>query len=155
LSRAQLVEVNDPRRGLHCLAIAAGIVNDAGHRAMREVGDQVATPDFERVEPEPGGSAIHQPLHRRGDDGPRHAAIGRHRAGVAGNTAGTGAVLGYPVGPGHVRQRHQRFDPAGGGEIRISTDIAEDIGVDRQQSAVRIERAAQMEALVARVKRGG
>ena len=155
LSRAELGDVDDPRGSLHRLAIAAGVVHDAGHRGMGELGDQVTAPDFERVEPEPGGRAIHQPLHRRGDDGPRHAAIGRHRAGVTGDATGTGAVLGHPVGPGHIRQRHQRLDPTGGREIRIGADIAEDIGVDRQQPAVRIECAAQMEALVARVKRGG
>ena len=155
LSRAELGEVDDPRRSLHRLAIAAGVLHDAGYRGVRELGSQVTAPDFERVEPEPGGRAIHQPLHCRGDDGPRHPAIGRHRAGVAGDGAGPRAVLAHPVGPGHVCQRHQRLDPAGGREIRIGADIAEDVGVDRQQSTVRIKRAAQMEALVARMKRGG
>ena len=155
LSRPELGEVDDPRRRLHCFAIAAGVLHNPGHRSVREVGGQVAAPDCKHIQPEPGGCAIHQPLHRRGDDRPRHAAIGRHRAGVAGDAAGPGAVLGHPIGTGHVRQRHQRLNPAGGREIRIGADIALDIGVDREQAAVRIECAAQMNTLVARVKRRG
>src|SRR5215468_2478179 len=122
---------------------------------MRELGDQVAAPDLERVEPETRSRTIHQPFDRCRNDRSRYAAIRSHWAGVAGDTAGTGAVLGYSVRPGHVRQRHQRLDPTSGWEIRIGADIAEDIGIDCQQSTVCSERAAQTKALVARVERGG
>src|SRR6202040_2529619 len=83
LSRAKLGDVYDPRRSLHSLAIAAGVLHDPGHRGMREIRGQVTAPDFERIQPEPGGRAIHQPFHRCGDDGPGPAAMGRHRTGVA------------------------------------------------------------------------
>ena len=59
------------------------------------------------------------------------------------------------VDPRHVRQRHQWLDPTGGREIRISTDIAENTGIEGQQSTFGIERTEQPKALVARVKRGG
>ena len=67
---------------------------------------------------------------------------GRHWAGVAGKAAS--AIFGHAAGPGQVCQCHQRLDPTGDRETRIGTDIAEDIGVDRQQPTVRVERAVQM-----------
>ncbi len=39
LSRAELGEVDDPGGSLHRLAIAAGVVHDAGHRGMGKFGD--------------------------------------------------------------------------------------------------------------------
>ena len=57
---------------------------------------------------------------------------------------GTSAIFGHLIGARHVRQRHQWLDPTGYRETRIGTDIAENIGVDCQQSTVRIECAAQM-----------
>src|SRR5205807_1766427 len=59
LSRPELGEVDDPRRRLHCFAIAAGVLHNPGHRSVREVGGQVAAPDCKHIQPEPGGCAIH------------------------------------------------------------------------------------------------
>ena len=104
--------------------------------------------------PSRAAAHVHQPLHRQRDRRPRHAAIGRHRAGVGGDAARADLVLADVVGAGELGHRHQRLDPAGDRIAGIGPDIAADIGLDGEQPAVGVEGAADDVALVAAVERG-
>ncbi len=122
---------------------------------MRKRRDQVAAANLQRVQAEPVRRAIHQPFHRRGDDRARDAAIGRHRAGVGGDRPRPAPIGAERVRPRQFADRHQRLDPAGNRIDRVGADIAEAVGFQCQELAGGIERAAQSQPLVARMRRGG
>ena len=74
-------------------------------------------------------------------DRPRHAAIRRHGAGVGGDAACAALVGAHVVGAGQFRHGHQRLDAAGCREAGIGADIGDDVGLQRQQLAVRRSKA--------------
>ena len=84
----------------------------------------------------------------------RHAAIGRHGAGVGDDAARAAGIGAEVVRAGHFRHRHQRLDAAGGGKARIGADIGDHVVFQRDQLGVLVEGGLQRDVLVARMKAG-
>jgi hypothetical protein len=116
---------------VHGLHIARLVEHEAGRGGVRKRPDQVAAADCDRIDRKRGGGLVHQPLHGKGDHRSRHAAIGRHRAGVGGDAAGAAGIFAHVIRAGQLGHGHQRLDAAGGGVAGIGTDIGDDIGFER------------------------
>ena len=101
---------------------------------------------------EGGRGLVHQALDRKRDDRARHAAIGRHGAGVGGDAARAAGIGAHVVRPRQFRHRHQRLDAAGGRKARIGADIGDDVGLERDELGGGVEAAFQFDILVAAVK---
>jgi hypothetical protein len=114
-------------RHLQCLAIAAFVEHEPRCRCVRKSVDQVAPPDFDRADVERGGRLVHQPFEREGDDRPRHAAIGRHRASVCGDTARMARIGAHIVRSGQFRHCHQRLDATRCRKARIRANVGDDV----------------------------
>ena len=110
------------------LGIAAFVEHQSNCRRIGKAADEIAFTNFDRTDAASRGGFVHQPLHRKGDDRTRHAAIGRHGAGVGRHGAGAATIGAQIVWPRQFGHCHQRFDPAGGRETRISADIGDDVG---------------------------
>ena len=82
LMHAKSRQVDGRGRHLQGFRISGFIEGKAGRRRVRKCSDQVAAAHFDGLDPQRGCRLVHQPFHRQRDDRPRHAAIGRHRAGV-------------------------------------------------------------------------
>ncbi len=133
-------------------AIAALVEHEPGRRRVGKTVDQIAPADLFRRDAERGRGLVHQALDRERDDRARHAAIGRHGAGVGGDAARAAGIGAQIVRPRHFRHRHQRLDAAGGRKARIGADIGDDVGCKRDELAVGVEAAFQLDVLVAAVK---
>ena len=142
LALAKGGDVDALGRQLERLAIRALVVGQAGRGAVRERLHEVAPADLDRVEPEARGGAVHQPLHRERDRRPADAAIGRHRAGVGGDAAGAHGVGLEVVRARQLGHGHERLDAAGHRIAGIRADVAPEIGLDREQTRLGIERPA-------------
>ena len=140
LALAEGGDVDALGRQLQRLTIRALVVGQAGRGAVRERLHEIAPADLDRVEPEARGGAIHQPLHGERDRRPADAPIGRHRAGVGGDAAGAHGIGLEVVRARQLGHGHQRLDAAGHGIARIRPDVAPEIGIDREQTRLGVER---------------
>ena len=141
-------------RLLQRLDITAFVEHQSGRRGVRKIPDQIAPPDFVGAEFERGGRLVHQPFDGKGDDRARHAAIGRHGAGVSGDAARHARIGTNVVGPRQFSHGHQRLDAAGGRKARIGADIGDDVARQRDQLAGCIEGAFELHMLIAAVEGG-
>ncbi len=154
LPRAERRHVDRLHRHFQRLLIARLVEHQAGRGRIREFVDQVAAADVDRVEPEGGGRLVHGALEREGQYRARHAAIGRHGAGVGDDAARAAGIGAEVVWAWHFRHGHQRLDPAGGGEAGIGADIGDDLVVECDQPRVLVEGGLEREVLVARMEAG-
>jgi hypothetical protein len=134
--------------------IGAFVEHQAGRRRVGKRLDEVAPADFVGIQAERGRGLVHQPLDREGDHRARHAAIGRHGAGMGRHAARHAGIGAHVVGPGQFGHRHQRLDAARGRETGIGADIGGNIRRQRDQLAVFVECAFDFDVLVAAVKAG-
>ena len=154
LALAEGGDVDALHRQLQGLTIRALVVGLAGRGAVRKRLHEITPPDLHRVEAKARGGAIHQPLHGERDRRPADAAIGRHRAGVGRNAAGAHGIGLEVVRARQLRHGHQRLDAAGHGIARVRPDVAPEIGIDREQTRLGVERATDGVAVIAAVERG-
>ena len=154
LPRAEGGQVDGLDRHLQRLLVARLVVHEADRRGVGEFVDQVAAADIDRVDAEGGGRLVHQAFEREGDHRPRHAAIGRHGAGVGEHAARAALIGAEIVRPRQLRHGHQRLDAAGGRETGIGADIGDHVGLERDQLGVLVEGAGERDGLVAAVKGG-
>ena len=154
LTLAERRDINGFHRHFQRLFVGGLVIFEAHGGFVREFVDQVAAPDVDRIERESARGLVHQSFQREGDHGPRHAAIGRHRAGIGDDPARQALILLHVVWSRHFGHRHQGFDPAGGGEARISADIGNDVSFEREQLGIGVEGAFERDVLIARMKAG-
>ena len=154
LPRAEGGNVDGLHRHFQHLLVTGLVVNQAHRRGVGKLVDQVAAADIDRIDGEGGRRLVHQPLQREGDHRARHAAIGRHGAGVGEHAARAAFVGAEIVRSRHLGHSHQRFHAAGGRVTRIGADIGDDVGPERDEFGVLVERAFQRHVLVARMKGG-
>ena len=93
------------------LLVGRLVIFEAHRRLVGKFVNEVAAADVDRVESESACRLVHQPLEREGDDRPRYAAIGRHRAGIRDHAAGEALVLLHVIRAGHFRHGHQAARP--------------------------------------------
>ncbi len=136
------------------LFVGGLVINEADRRRVGKLADQVAAADVDRINAERRRCFIHQPLQCERDDWARHAAIGRHGAGIRQHPARAAFVIAEIVGPGHFRHGHQRLDAAGGRKTRISADVGNNVGLERDQFCIFVEGAFERDVLIAGVKAG-
>jgi hypothetical protein len=141
-------------RLLQRFTVTSFVEDKARRGRIGKAVDQIAPPDFIRAEIERSGGLVHQPFHGKGDDRTRNAAIGRHGAGVGGDAAGAAGIGAHVIGPRHFRHGHQRFDATRRRKARIGADIGDDVGSERDELAIGIERAVEADMLIAAVERG-
>ena len=152
LAGAECRQVRDRGRFLQRLMIAAFIEHQACRRRVGKTVDEIALADFDRAEIECGRGLVHQSFDGERDDRPRHAAVGRHRARMSHDAARDARIGAHIVGPRQLGHRHERLDAARCRETRVGADVGNNVGRERDQFALRVERAFQLDVLIAAVE---
>ena len=109
--------------------------------------DDVAAPDLQPVEAEPGGGDVDQPLHRVGDLGPPGRPVGVGRRRVRRDRAGARVAGADPVGE---REDLHALDEGHEGH-RVRADVAGVEDAQGQEAAVGGERELGADREVARL----
>ncbi len=119
------------------------------------VGDEIAQPDLLGIEAELCRRHVHQPFHDEGRDRPADAAIrpgrrlrGRHRLHAA-------AIVLHAIGAGQKAHDLHRLEPRGPRIDRIGADVADDVGAQRQNAAIIVERQFGVDDFVKTLAVGG
>ena len=154
LALAESGHVDRFHRHFQRLFVAGIVVFEAHGGLVGKLVDQIAPADIDRIDGKGARGLVHQPLERECDHRPRHAAIGRHGAGIGDDAAREALILLNVVGARHFGHRHQRLDPAGGRKAGIGADIGDNVGLQREQLGVLVERAFERDVLIARMKAG-
>ena len=98
--------------------------------------DHVDHPDLVRLAPDRARHRVDQHLHREGDAGPRHAAIGNQRGLVGDHRPGLHAIGLDRVRPRQVAAGHRRFQAVGEGVDRIGPGIDGHLAFEAEDPAV-------------------
>jgi len=151
LPGAECFQIDMRERLIQCLDVAAFVEDEPRRGGVGKIPDEIPPADFVVTEIEGRRRLVHQPLDRQCDDRPRHAAIGRHGAGISGDGARRAGIGAHIIGSGQLGHGHERLDPAGGRKARIGADIGGEVGRQRDQSAKLVERAFERQMLVAAV----
>src|SRR5439155_2851624 len=96
---AEPVVVEALEHGVEAGAVGAGVVHQPGGRPVGDLfgGDQVDPADGHRVEAEPAGGVVEEPLHDVDGGRAGHPPVGPGRGGVGGDAGHVAAVVLHPV----------------------------------------------------------
>ena len=152
LSRAYLV-VPDGRHGpVQGRLVVAGVVGATGQRPVRELTDEVAATQLDRIDPEAAGELIHAALDRVGRLGAARAAVGGGRRGGGEHGADPGVDPRGAVRPGRHGAGLARDRVTG---VRVGADVGVRPQLIAQQPTVLGGRQPGFLLLAPAARRGG
>src|SRR6516164_5495955 len=111
LSFADSRKINFFERYIERSDIISGIKLQAGCRPVGKLrgGDDILTPQLERLAFERAGNLVHKAFERKGCSRPRDSSVRAHRSFVGGNGMGSEPEMPHAIGPGQVAGRHACF----------------------------------------------
>ena len=139
---AQRIVADRGAGGVQAFRKARLVPDNAGRRFVGQLvpADEIAQPDFPRVDTYFYRRHVHQPFHDEGRDRPADAAIGPHRRFRCRHRLDPAAIILDAVGPGKKADHLHRLEPRRPRIDRKSADIADDVHPQRRDPALAVER---------------
>ncbi len=148
---ADRLDVERGEGGVEGRRVPPAVVDGAGRRGVGEgvVGEEVAPAQLHRVDPEPAGGGVDEPLERVGRLRAPGAAVGGGRGRVRHDGPDPHVQRRDPVRPGHVPGRQLGDERPG---VRVGADVGQDLRLEREEPALAVEAEPEPRALAPAVR---